>query len=186
MRAESYYERVPVWGWAMGMPPQGAKTSLGSVVWSRAVRRRGHVRALLVRPPRTPQHERPRQCPAAHTIVICRAVDEGTNPDSFTVQLFRDSMAANQIRWVRCLPPRVRAVCGSRGGVPASLLQPPLPPARAGSGCGQWAAAAGHQLDRRPDVFLHAAAACSTCPAAGGTWAAAGGRGCMPRCFMPV
>lgn len=30
----------------------------------------------------------------------CRAVDEGTNPDSFTVQLFRDSMAQNQARWV--------------------------------------------------------------------------------------
>jgi hypothetical protein len=32
-------------------------------------------------------------CPA------CRAVDEGTNPDTFTVQLFRDSMAQNQSRW---------------------------------------------------------------------------------------
>jgi hypothetical protein len=26
-------------------------------------------------------------------------VDEGTNPDTFTVQLFRDSMALNQARW---------------------------------------------------------------------------------------
>lgn len=29
-----------------------------------------------------------------------RAVDEGTNPDTWAVQLFRDSMAANQIRRV--------------------------------------------------------------------------------------
>lgn len=27
-----------------------------------------------------------------------RAVDEGTNPDTFAVQLFRDSLAANQAR----------------------------------------------------------------------------------------
>ncbi|EFN51713.1 hypothetical protein CHLNCDRAFT_54921 [Chlorella variabilis] len=29
-------------------------------------------------------------------VELLRAVDEGTNPDSFTVQLFRDSMAQNQ------------------------------------------------------------------------------------------
>lgn len=28
----------------------------------------------------------------------CRAVDEGTNPDTFTVQVFRDSLAQNQAR----------------------------------------------------------------------------------------
>lgn len=31
---------------------------------------------------------------------LCSALDEGTNPDTFTVQVFRDSLAANQARWV--------------------------------------------------------------------------------------
>lgn len=31
-------------------------------------------------------------------VSCCRAVDEGTNPDTFTLQLFRECTAQNQIR----------------------------------------------------------------------------------------
>lgn len=50
---------------------------------------------VLARPASLAPHPptQPPTCPA------CRAVDEGTNPDTFTVQLFRDSMAQNQARW---------------------------------------------------------------------------------------
>ncbi|KAI7844466.1 hypothetical protein COHA_001969 [Chlorella ohadii] len=34
--------------------------------------------------------------PVELAVELLRAVDEGTNPDSFTVQLFRDSLAQNQ------------------------------------------------------------------------------------------
>lgn len=76
--------------------------------------------------------------PALHP--ACRAVDEGTNPDSFTVQLFRDSLAQNQARcdggplwprtWLRVLPCSVRwlAAAVAAGALPPlpSLGTPPL------------------------------------------------------------
>ena len=37
---------------------------------------------------------------AAAAVVWRRAIDEGTSPDTFTVQLFRDSLAQNQARCV--------------------------------------------------------------------------------------
>lgn len=55
--------------------------------------------------------------PSAHAPTlpaVCRAVDEGTNPDSFTVQLFRDSLAQNQARCGRS--------CCCASAVPLLLL----------------------------------------------------------------
>lgn len=39
-------------------------------------------------------------CPTACPPAACSALDEGTNPDTFTVQVFRDSLAQNQARCV--------------------------------------------------------------------------------------
>lgn len=63
-----------------------------------------------------------------------RAVDEGTNPDTWAVQLFRDSMAANQIRWAALLDRgEARPCAGRHACCPRAAWVGPSPRRRAGS-----------------------------------------------------